>query len=131
MRVANWPQELEATRLKFLGRTREYGRFDCWQWVAECVLAITGVDYRERFPAYTTRREGMLIIAEHGGVEAMISEIFGPSKHVCFAQRGDIVVCDLGDGLAGGVCFGVNTWTVSPAGLEPVPTKDGKCAWTV
>lgn len=131
MRVTDWwPLLIEYTQTN-QGRVREYGSWDCWQYTGGGVLVMTGIDYRERFPAYSSLEEAARILAQAGGVEQMMTDLFGPSKPVSFAQRGDIVVSDLGEGLAGGICFGVETWTVSPGGLESVPTLSGSFAWTV
>lgn len=131
MKVQDWWPRLIAYTEENKSRRREYGAWDCWQYTAGGVLVQTGVDYRERFPTYSSLEEGFRIILSRHGVEQMITDLFGPPKHVAFAQRGDIVAADLGEGLAGGICFGVHTWTVSPAGLESVPTLSGAAAWTV
>ncbi len=112
-------------------RVREYGTWDCWQFVGGAVLVMTGVDYRERFPTYKTEAEGARIIAAHGGVIQMMAELFDPAKHVAYAQPGDIVAVDLGEGLAGGICLGVNTATVGQEGIELVPTLSGEAAWDI
>jgi len=131
MRVPDWPVKMLAVIDAHRDTPREYGRWDCCQFMGEHVFAITGIDHRERFPRYASRREGLAILAGHGGLDGLLTELFGPSKPPAFAQRGDLVIADLGDGLAGGVCVGVETWTVSPAGLERVKTLSCTAAWTV
>lgn len=125
-----WPKLIEYTQQNKT-RAREYGAWDCWQYTAGGVLVMTGIDYRERFPQYASLEEGIRILASHGGAEQMMTELFGPPKPVAFAKRGDIVISDLGEGPAGGICHGIDTWTVSPAGLETVPTLSGIAAWSV
>jgi hypothetical protein len=61
----------------------------------------------------------------------MMTALFGPAKHVSQAQRGDVVVSDVGEGLAGGLCMGVYTATVFETGIERVKTLSGVMAWTV
>jgi hypothetical protein len=131
MRVHEWWPKLLDFIAENRARPRQYGVWDCWQFTGGGVFIMTDVDYRERFPAYASLVEGARILAERGGAEAMMTELFGPAKHVAFAQRGDIVVVDLGEGLAGGLCLGVETATVSPGGIETVPTLSGAAAWTV
>jgi len=131
MRVHDWWGKLNAWIDENRTREREYGVWDCWQLTGEAILVMTGVDYRERFPKYSTLEEGIRILVAHGGAEAMMTELFGEKKHVAWAQRGDLVLTDLGEGPAGGICLGVQTLTVSPGGIETVPTLSGLAAWTV
>jgi hypothetical protein len=131
MRVHDWWGHLNAFILENRGRTREYGIWDCWQFTGAAVLLMTGVDYRERFPSYRSIDEGARILAKHGGAQGMMSELFGPPQHVALAKRGDIVIADLGEGPAGGICLGVNTATVAPAGIEFVPTLSGIASWPI
>jgi hypothetical protein len=112
-------------------RPREYGVWDCWQFTGAGVLIQTGVDYRLQFPRYSTVEEGARILASNGGAESMMRQMFGEPKHVAFAQRGDVVIADLDEGLAGGICLGVETATVSPEGIERYPTLSGVLAWTI
>ncbi len=131
MRLHDWWGKLNAYLEENRPRPREYGVWDCWQLTGGGVLVMTGTDYREQFPSYSTLEEGLAILIDHGGAEAMMTELFGPSKHVSRAMRGDLVLQDLGDGPAGSLCLGVNCVTVSPGGMEMVPTLSGLCAFTV
>lgn len=131
MRVHDWWGKLNAFLIENGARPREYGVWDCWQLTAGGILAMTGIDYRDSFPKYSTVEEGLQILIAHGGAEAMMTELFGPSKHVAFAQRGDVVLNDIGEGPAGGLCLGVDCTTVSPGGTERVPTLSGLAAFTV
>lgn len=131
MKVEDWWPKLCAYSQEHAKEPRHYGSWDCWQFVGGAVLVMTGVDYRPQFPSYATLEEGVAILDSKGGVAEMLTSFFGAPKPVSFAQRGDIVICDLGEGPAGGICFGVNTMTVSPGGIEPVKTLSGSLAWTV
>lgn len=131
MRVHDWWGELTTFIRENRHRPREYGVWDCWQFTGAGILVMTGVDYRENFPTYSSLEEGLEILLAHGGAEAMMTELFSEPKHISRAQRGDLVVVDLGEGPAGGLCLGQQTATVSPAGIETVPTLTGLAAWTV
>lgn len=131
MRVHDWWGRLNVFIDEHRTHAREYGIWDCWQLTGGGILAMTDVDYREQFPTYATLEEGLAILIDHGGAEAMMAELFGPSKHVSQAKRGDVVLCDLGEGPAGSLCIGVNCVTVSPGGMETVPTLNGLSAYTV
>lgn len=130
-RVHDWWGKLNDFLTVNRGRSREYGVWDCWQLTGSGILVMTGVDYREQFPAYTSLEEGRAILVAHGGAEAMMTELFGPSKHVSRAMRGDLVLQDLGEGPAGSLCLGVECVTVSPGGMETVPTLSGLAAWSI
>lgn len=123
-----WPQLLSFIE-EHRSTPRQYGVWDCWQFTGGGVLAMTGIDYRERFPTYTTLEEGIRILADNGGADSMMTGLFGPPKPVAFAQRGYIVVADLGDGPAGGICLGVKSKTVGPDGLDDFDTLSGVAAW--
>jgi hypothetical protein len=131
MRLHDWWGRLNAYLLENRTRAREYGVWDCWQLTGGGVLAMTGTDYRAQLPTYATLEEGVAILEAQGGAVAMLTAMFGEAKHVSRAMRGDIVLSDLGEGPAAGICLGVETVTVSPGGMETVPTLKGSAAWTV
>ena len=131
MRLHDWWGRLNAYLAENRARPREYGVWDCWQLTGGGVLAMTGTNYRAQLPTYTTLEEGVAILEANGGAVAMLTSMFGEAKHVSRAMRGDIVLSDLGDGPAAGICLGVETVTVSPGGMETVRTLEGSAAWTV
>jgi hypothetical protein len=131
VRLHDWWGRLNAFLDENRTRPREYGVWDCWQLTGGGVLAMTGTDYRVSLPAYATLEEGVAILEAQGGPIVMLTAMFGEVKHVSRAMRGDIVLSDLGDGPAAGICLGVDTVTVSPGGMETVPTLEGLAAWTV
>ena len=113
------------------GRPLAYGVTDCFQWVATAVHALTGVDYRERFPKYASRDEADAIIGEAGGVAVLLIGCLGDPIPQGRATKGDIVVADFGDGLTPAVCLGLNCCTPSPRGLSFIPTARAVAAWAV
>lgn len=131
MRVAHWADRMaefvEAART----RPFEWGTWDCCQFAAEAVLALTGADHRTAFPTYASEQEALDLIAGHGGLESLLSTVLGDSKPPARAQRGDIVLADFGDGLAAGLCLGVSCCAVSPRGLVFKPTRIATAAWSV
>jgi hypothetical protein len=131
MRVDNWPlilaEQVEAARL----RPFAWGSWDCCQFAAETVLALTGVDYRDRFPLYQSADDAQILIAEHGGVQHLLSSVLGESKHPALAQRGDVVMGDFGDGLAAGICVGAHCCAVGQRGLVFMPMSRAVAAWSI
>jgi hypothetical protein len=55
-------------------RRFRWGRWDCCQFAARAVHALTGRDPREIFPAYRTRAEAERVIDRCGGLEALAEE---------------------------------------------------------
>lgn len=131
MRVARWADRLaefvEASRT----RPFAWGSWDCCQFAAEAVLALTGIDHRAAFPTYATREEAEEIIGNLGGLDLLLSSVLGDAKPATRAQRGDLILGDFGDGLAVGLCLGVTSCAVSPRGLVFRPTRIAVAAWSV
>ena len=112
-------------------RPREFGVWDCWQAAGESVLVMTGIDHRQAFSRYSSLDEGLKILADRGGAVRILNELFGASKHAAYARRGDILLCDLGEGPAACICFGLRAKTVSEKGTVDIRTLDASAAWTV
>lgn len=130
-KVAGWPEILAVKIEEWRNRPFDWSTSDCCQFAAEVVLAITGIDYRERFPRYESRQQAELILTKLGGVPALVSSVLGESKHPAFAQRGDVVACDFGDGVAVGICIGVECCAPGPSGLVFRPTSRSVSAWSI
>lgn len=129
-RVSNWPAALSAKVEEWRLRPFAYGSADCLQFAGDVVLALTGVDYRDQFPAYGSQEQAEAIMAG-GGVAGLLSGLFGLPKAAAQAMRGDIVLIDFGDGLAAGVCLGVVCCAPGPAGLVFRPTAQAVAAWSI
>lgn len=130
-RVDNWPLRLAEVIEAASAKTFAWGSHDCCQFAASAVAAITSRDPRELFQLYGSEREALVVIARCGGMEQLIRQALGEPKHPAFAQRGDIVLCDFGQGPQPGVCIGV--WSVAPGaqGLEKRMTDSALLAWSV
>lgn len=121
-----------------MARDREfaYGSFDCFLFVAECVEAMTGVDYSAEFRGYDSKRAAYKIISRYGAMDSMIAVILNRTKKpIAFAQRGDVVIADVPvDGEiveAVGICEGVHSWFASPNGVTHLSTSSCKAAWSI
>ena len=123
-----WLDALHATVEQYRNHPQKWGNWDCCQFAAECVLAMTGVDYRSKFPLYQSEAEALEIIGEHGGMAGLLSSVLGPPVPVARAMRGDIVELP---GNACAVCLGVMCAGTSPIGLRFRPTADALAAWSV
>jgi hypothetical protein len=131
VRVANWPVVLAEKIEEWRQRPFAWGTSDCWQMAGEIALALTGEDYRMRFPAYATEEEANAILAAHGGATGLATFALGDPKPVARAQRGDILVADYGMGLGAGICLGVQSCAPGLRGLVFRSTAIAIAAFTV
>lgn len=130
-RVENWPLILAAKVEEWRALPMAWGSVDCCQFCADMAQALTGTDHRALFPAYSSREEADAIIADAGGMQALLTRALGESKPIAWAMRGDVILADFGDGLAPGVCVGVMSCTTGPRGLVFIPTAQAICAFSV
>lgn len=117
IRIANWPQqladEIDAWRdLKF-----DWGRTDCCQFVGAVCLAITGQDRRELFAGYDSEIGAARLLVKHGGMEGLLTHAFGESKPPALAGRGDVVLCEFGNGPQPTILCGIWCWAPAANGL--------------
>jgi hypothetical protein len=124
----------------------EWGTHDCSLFVAGAVLAQTGVDIAEPFRGKYTDKTGAaqaLRVYGAGTLQRTFNNIFGKSKHVAQAKRGDVVL----HAGAVGICCGafsrfigsidesansiVADGSEDVAGLIAIPTRLCTKAWTV
>ena len=109
----------------------KWGEWDCCQFAASCVLAMTGTDYREAFPKYESERDALRIIADFGSVEVLISSVLGDTKPVAFTKRGDIVMIEAGAGPAVGVYLRVVCAVMGTERMQFVACAGATCAWSI
>lgn len=131
MKRDQWLPELYAALERTAIRRLRYGRADCCQFCAQIVHAMTGVDYRERFPAYRGRRAALALLHDYGGMAGLISSVLGNPKPGPLAARGDVVAMRIGGCDACGVCLGTHCVTVGPRGLVYQLTGHALHAWSV
>jgi hypothetical protein len=135
VRFPDWPQRLAATLEAARTRTFSYGGFDCALFAADCVKAISGVDYAANLRGYRTQTEAYRIIAAHGGLEELLTSLLGAPIHTAFAQRGDVVLAEIPvveqEGLSVGVCLGAFCAFPAGVGLTQHPRTVAKVAWRI
>jgi len=111
-----------------------WGERDCCLFCADLVLALTGVDYAARLRgAYHTRREAVLLLRAHGGMEAMVTALLGPARPGAFARRGDLVLAPA-DGVGAnaiGVNIGVSHVMAGHHGVVTRPRNEARACWGV
>ena len=131
MRVANWPQVLDAKVEEWRARALVWGESDCCQLVGDFSVALTGEDQRSRFPLYSSQEEAQAILDLHGGMIGLLTAAFGEQKSAAQAKRGDVVAIGGDKGTLAAVCIGTRCVGPGPAGLVFRSMRDALCAWTV
>ena len=111
-----------------------WGTWDCCQFAARMVAAVTGCDPRDLFPTYGSEAEAQAIIATHAGMQAFVAHAlreFGQPALPCSAMPADIVLADFGRGLQPAVCTGVMCCAPGSRGLIHRRTLSGVAAWNL
>lgn len=137
MRVLEWPQRLDEAIAAASTRSFRYGGQDCALFAADCVLAMTGVDYASELRGYESKLAAYRIVERYGSLEAMITALLQRDpKHPAQARRGDVVMADieLAPGESGesiGVCDGLRCWFPQAVGLRSLPRSRARIAWSI
>jgi hypothetical protein len=105
VRHHDWPERLAS----FIETRREtpfaYGTHDCCAFAGAVAEAITGTNPAAPFP-YDSQVGALRLIAEHGGLDKLLTAALGEPVPPAMAGRGDIVLADLEGGPTAGVCIG-------------------------
>ena len=129
MRSADWPEILEAKMREWDAIPFAWGTTDCAMFVIDVVNAMTGMGIVNRsLGTYDTQGGALRAIRALGDdLSALVSERFGDSIPVAFAQRGDAL---LFQGNLG-ICVGEVSMFRTPEGLLKVDTLKCERAWRV
>lgn len=130
-RKPNWPAILAEKVEEWRNRPFDWVTWNCLLFPAAMVEALTGIDHRSTFPEFSTKQDALRIVTERGGIEALISSVLGESKAPSHAMRGDVVVCDFGEGITAGICLGLNCCAPGAQGLVFRRTLSAVAAWSV
>lgn len=112
MRHPDWASRLAHTIKAATERPFLWGEFDCCLFVADCCVAVCGVDpaesYRSRYRTEIGAKRALL--KNHGSVEEAFDAYF-ERMDVAFVMRGDIVTYLDAEGLtAAAVCWAGGFW---------------------
>lgn len=136
-RLDDWSERLDAVMTEAKGKTFAYGAFDCALFAADCVLAITGIDYAEELRGYTSKVAAYRIVAKYGSLDSMACALLeSESVHPSRATIGDVVLAsvevDGGEqGECFGVCVGVKFRIPTQHGLRSFPMSKALKAWRI
>ena len=133
MRLTDWPERLTEVILEAREKTFDFGTHDCFLFVADCALAITGKDIAAGLRGrYATIEKGLKL----GGVRSLAEKMRKHFKRVplALAHRGDIAMAPVG-ALIGGkreqILFVVDGAWLRGANGSAVPRSEATHAWRV
>lgn len=132
-RFQDWPERLNA----FLSQDLVFNwcELNCVLFAAAAIEAQTGVDFVGNNRGFKTKRGAVARLKKvcGGGVEDAARMFLGePYPSVNLAKRGDVVSCDVGDGVALGVCVGAKALFISEnEGKVSIPLTRCRYAWKV
>jgi hypothetical protein len=132
MRYPDWQAQLLNCIQAAQGRPFVWGTLDCCLFVADCCVALCGIDpaasYRGRYCTETEAKR--VLLREHGSIGAVLDAHF-KQVPVMMAQRGDAVVYDGPNGETAGVIWAGAIWAVTEQGAQPLPGVRPKAVWRV
>lgn len=132
MRYPDWQTQLLNCIQAAKGRPFVWGTLDCCLFVADCCVALCGVDpaasYRGRY--CTEAGAKRVLLREHGSIGAVLDAHF-KQVPVMMAQRGDAVIYDGPNGETAGVIWAGAIWAVTEQGPQPLPGVRPKAVWRV
>lgn len=131
MKTDAWFEALTAFIEANRDRPLAWGEWDCCQFAAAAVAVMTGIDYRSAFPAYENEVEARALLANQGGIEALISSVLGPPKPIAWAKRGDVLAIETGAGMAAGICLGLYCVVVGVERLQFLRSSAATAAWGI
>lgn len=106
----------------------------CAIFAADAVLAMTGIDLVADFRKIKTKsamRKAAIKYCGSYDMEAVARKGLGAPINPKLAQRGDVVSCDVGDGIALGVCMGAKSMFIAEVGVVRIDTSQCLNAWRI
>lgn len=136
MRLRDWNERLNEVVLSARIKPFEWGVHDCGVFTADCIKAITNVDYAQAFRGYQSALGAEHIVSQYGGLSALVDQITNTSRvHRSHARRGDLVLglppeSDVFGGSLG-ICLGVKFAFVDRIGLSMQGIDVVQIAWSI
>ncbi|NKE64514.1 hypothetical protein RAMLITH_01665 [Ramlibacter sp. RBP-2] len=109
-----------------------WGVNDCFLFSADAVMAVTGYDMAAGLRGtYSDERQAGRILRERGGLAALVDSQLGERVPPLMANVGDIVLLDMGNHPAVGVCNGTSLLGPGAGGMVACGMGFAKAAWRV
>ncbi|MGJ8518492.1 DUF6950 family protein [Carnimonas bestiolae] len=131
MRYPDWSQRLNTTIKAALERPFSWGKNDCCTFMADCCVAVCGVDPAEQYRGAYCSRLGAFrqLRKRHGSIDGALDACFSRIS-LPFAQRGDVVVFSSPDGPCSGVLWAQSIWAATEGGIARTDAQPTAC-WRV
>ena len=116
------------------------GKFDCFKFANDAVIAMTGKDYMVDITEYKDYKSAIRIVKKFGSVEKAVTAKLGkPMTNLLFAQRGDVVMFEHESipseqsylKQAIGICGGLNIYCCTTKGVVEISMDNAKKVWNV
>lgn len=131
MRVNGWQDQLSALIQNRRAQAFRWGSNDCCLWVADAVLAITGIDPAHDIRgSYKTARGASSALRMIGGLTGA-GERCGASIPPLCAASGDVGIVSDGEKELLAVCNGEVWLTTAATGLCAIDLHAARLAWRV
>lgn len=128
-RLHDWQLHLQAFIQARWSQPFAWGQQDCCLFVCDAIHAITGRDPAADLRGYTTEREALRILREHGGVRGLADARAGEPVPVLAAQVGDVGLLPLDGRDTLALCAGAHWLAPGANGLAALPLEAASHAW--
>lgn len=132
-RIENWPRKLSEILQEKAAASFVWGENDCCLFVADCVKAITGVDYADEWRGlYQDEAGANTFVGFHGGLVGLLDYAIGKDCRVMpnCASRGDVVIAGGAAGVVDDTGRRVALY-VDGRGLARSPISSVTHAWRI
>ena len=110
----------------------EYGKADCFTFTAKLVKEWHGKDYLPFHSVYKNKEEADAYIARYnGGIEALTTGTVGYGVDPTECEDGDVVIANVGDGIALGFVYGGNGLFKTEKRVGQLPLKKCIKGWRI
>ena len=132
LRLRTWQSELDALLSARLNAAFEWGVHDCCLFAADAVQAMTGQDLAQGLRgSYSTEAEAEGVLANLGGVAALVTARLGEPVLPTMARPGDVGLVEIAGRQSLAVCIGQHWQAPGPDGLRVLPRRVVLQAWRV
>jgi hypothetical protein len=101
---------------------------DCTTFAAGAIEAMT--EEKPPLPAYAGLHDAARLLDERA-LRERVGDVYGPEIVPAFAQRGDVVLVEIGGRESLAVCIGAEAAGPGPDGMLTVPMSTATAAWRV
>lgn len=128
-RLNDWPERLAAFMDERRNVPFQFGIHDCSTFAADAVAAMTGE--RLQIPVADSPEAYARLVRDQGTLRDMAEALLGESIHPAYAQRGDVVLLEMGERETLGICVGAEIAGPGADGLALAPMSMALLAWRI